>query len=831
MATTLKLNIPSPAPKGSEAFVQSLKVCLAASAYAVDVQFARGSSENHVSLEVPHQHKTLLEPNAIVWYFADVGSKPWCKSGVDALNDKSLSELEETEIAKAFQFGSLETAVEVAENVVVNEKFEENASESPRPSEIILFARFYDVASSATSDSSAPLHAWFSKIIDTQWAMKGVQEATSHTASKPVAISAGAPGVGEKAERIFVKKIKEGIEMKIPKAGEDILPIPGQKNILITSALPYVNNVPHLGNIVGSVLSADVFSRYNKARNVSTLYICGTDEYGTATETKALEEGCTPRQLCDKYNALHAGVYKWFDIGFDYFGRTTTDSQTEIAQEIFLNLYKQGFLVEDSMTQLYCEKHDSFLADRFVEGTCPKCGYDDARGDQCDTCAQLLDPFELINPRCKLDGTSPIPRESKHIFLKLEELQPEIEEWTKKSSDAGQWSRNGRIITESWLKEGLKQRCITRDLKWGTPVPLEGYEKKVMYVWFDACIGYVSITANYTKEWKRWWKNKDDVKLYQFMGKDNVPFHTVVFPGSQIGTRDGDWTMLHHISTTEYLQYEGGKFSKSRGVGVFGNNAQDTGVPPSVWRYYLIASRPETGDTQFVWKDFVTKNNSELLSNLGNFVNRLIKYVNAKYAGVIPDYTKLINDPSFDPYKESVNKLLKGYIDELENVHLRAGLEKAMMISAEGNRFLQDNKLDNNLFTNFPDKAAAVVGFGINLIYLVSAIIYPYMPATAISITKQLNAPLRSIPDIFDVQDLLPGHVIGKPEYLFTRIDEKKEDEWRAKYGGKQEAAAADDKKKEKKKGKKAAQREVAKQHEAEKEEGKKEEKVVEVRA
>jgi len=234
------------------------------------------------------------------------------------------------------------------------------------------------------------------------------------------------------------------------------------------------------------------------------------------------------------------------------------------------------------MTQLYCENHERFLADRFVEGTCPKCSYPDARGDQCDGCGQLLDPLELINPRCKYDGNSPVKRDSRHIFLQLDKLQPEVEEWSKKSAEQGQWSRNGRIITESWFKEGLKKRCITRDLTWGTPVPLEGYDKKVLYVWFDACIGYVSITANYTKDWEKWWKGKDDVKLYQFMGKDNVPFHTVVFPASQIGTRDRNWTMLHHLSTTEYLQYEGGKFSKSRGIGVFGNNAQDTGVPPSV---------------------------------------------------------------------------------------------------------------------------------------------------------------------------------------------------------------------------------------------------------
>ncbi|KAL0640524.1 methionine--tRNA ligase mes1 [Maublancomyces gigas] len=788
---TLKVNIPALAPRESTAFVQALKVCVAAAAYNVPIQFSKVAGQTGITLEVPGENKTLIEANSIVRYFSIIGSTPWQKSGEGALKDYALIEFEESkQDVKAW-----DVAVSKAD-------FCQDTTVPPSPAEIIIFSTLQYLISTTPLIKDSVLSAWFFRTIESSWVKSGIEQAGVHAAIKPVTVSGGVLSVEEKGERVFEKKIKEGLEMKIPKPGEDILPVPGERNILITSALPYVNNVPHLGNIVGSVLSADAFSRYAKARNYNTLYICGTDEYGTATETKALEEGCTPRELCDKYNKLHADVYKWFDIGFDYFGRTTTDNQTKIAQDIFTDLNNSNFLVEETVTQLFCEKHQGFLADRFVEGICPKCGYEDARGDQCDTCGQLLDPLELINPRCKLDNTSPIPRDSKHIFLELDKLQPEIERWSKKSSEDGQWSKNGRIITESWLKQGLTKRCITRDLRWGTPVPLPGYEKKVMYVWFDACIGYVSITANYTKEWKQWWRNEDNVKLYQFMGKDNVPFHTVVFPGTQLGTRNGNWTMLHHISTTEYLQYEGGKFSKSRGVGVFGNNAQDTGVPPSVWRYYLLSSRPETGDTQFVWKDFVTKNNSELLANLGNFVNRLIKFVNAKYGGVIPDYSKGIKDPSFNQYKDSINALLKGYVEDLESVRIRSGLDKAMAISGEGNRFLQDNKLDNSLFASYPDKAAAVVGFGINLIYLLSALVYPYMPATTESIINQLNAPLRVIPDVWQVEDLLPGHVIGKAAYLFSRIDEKQEEIWKSRYGGKQEKPVTENKKK---KGKQAA--------------------------
>ncbi|KAJ6150801.1 Methionine--tRNA ligase cytoplasmic [Penicillium chermesinum] len=545
---------------------------------------------------------------------------------------------------------------------------------------------------------------------------------------------------------------------------DPILPKKGERNILITSALPYVNNVPHLGNVVGSVLSADVFSRYHKACGRPTLYICGTDEYGTATETKALEEKVSPEELCAKYNKIHQEVYEWFEIGFDHFGRTPTEKHTEISQAIFKRLNENGFLAQRTTEQPFCEQHGSFLADRY-----------------CDKCGHVLDPFELIKPRCKLDGATPVRRETTHIYLLLDKLQPEVEKWTAESIAKGEWPKNSKVITESWLKEGLKDRGITRDLKWGVPVPLEGFEQKVLYVWFEACIGYPSITANYTKDWELWWRNPEDVQLYQFLGKDNVPFHSVIFPATQIGTRD-KWTMNHHLNATEYLNYEGGKFSKSRG---------ETGVPPDVWRYYLLKNRPETSDTQFEWRSFVESNNSELLAKFGNLVNRVIKLVAASYGSVVPEFT-IPDTELFTSFNNEVTTLLRQYIQEMESVSLRAGVTTAMRIAEAGNGLIQANRLDNALIANEPELAAAVVGSILNLIHLLSAIFSPYMPTTSKSILAQLNAPVLLIPTLESIKDgwkpdsIKGGHKIGKAAYLFSRIDPKKADEWRETFGGSQ---------------------------------------------
>lgn len=564
---------------------------------------------------------------------------------------------------------------------------------------------------------------------------------------------------------------------------QKVLPKPNEKNILITSALPYVNNVPHLGNIIGCVLSADVFARYCRLRGHNTLYICGTDEYGTATETKALEEKISCQELCDKYFKLHKQVYEWFGIDFDFFGRTSTPKQTEIAQDIYYKLFKNGLIEERSITQLYSETLQRFLADRYVEGTCPYCGYEDARGDQCDNCQKLLNATELIRPRAKMDGSTPILKETDHLFLELPKLQQKCQDWMDKASQAGGWSDNAIAVTRSFLRDGLKERCITRDLKWGTPVPEEHLKNKVFYVWFDAPIGYLSITANYTDRWMEWWKNPRDVKLYQFMGKDNTPFHTIIFPCSLLGSGD-EWTMLHHISTTEYLNYEGGKFSKSRNVGVFGNNVMESGIPVEVWRFYLLSMRPESSDTVFSWGDFITRNNSELLANLGNFVNRILKFSASKYGGRVPELYLEGWTESEVEFTQDINSLLQKYTTALDSAKLRSGLDLVLRMSSRGNEYLQKNKIDNTLFSEHRARCDVVLGVSLNLAYLLSAVVAPFMPTTSDAILEQMQLPMRRITDLWTGRDLAPNHQLGKPAHLFKRLDADLEAKLRSKYSG-----------------------------------------------
>ncbi len=589
------------------------------------------------------------------------------------------------------------------------------------------------------------------------------------------------------------------------------MPVSGKRNILITSALPYVNNVPHLGNIIGCVLSADVYSRYCRLMpGINPLYVCGTDEYGTTTEMKALEEKLTEQQICDKYHKIHREIYEWFNIGFDYFGRTTTQQQTSIAQGIFKGARRNGYILEQTTQQLYDPKLKKFLADRYVEGTCPKCGFEKARGDQCDKCGSIdYNTVDLKNPVSVRSGATPIVRESTHLYLDLPKLKPRLEQHVNSANKSGVWTPNATRETESWLyKRGLRPRCITRDLKWGTPVPEKGYEDKVFYVWFDAPIGYVSITANYTPDWEQWWRNQD-VELVQFMGKDNIPFHTVIFPSSCLAANDPkdpsrDFTLLRSISVCEYLQYEGGlKFSKSRGTGVFGNHAKQTGIPPAVWRYYLLSVRPETNDTEFAWSDLQARNNNELIKNFGNFVNRTVSFLN-RVGGVVPACDLLDRDRELIA---GINESIELYVQQFESMQIRDSLRTLLQISRRGNKLLQD-EAPWELAKKDTKRMDAVLNLSTSICVLLATLSRPFMPSISDEICKQLRIPvaLLRIPgetkegkfraDFGAVPatpaeatrrgNVFVGHSIGTAAPMFKLIDDKSVEKWREKYGGAQ---------------------------------------------
>ncbi|KAF7664575.1 hypothetical protein LDENG_00169560 [Lucifuga dentata] len=685
--------------------------------------------------------------------------------------------------------------------------------------DVVLWAELYPVLSdpSIALDEYKSVKAWFDRVAgmhsfqaEAQKVLqgKGLQGMKSYMQRQPAPQSSqcretqpcnSSPSEGEEGEHLVSEEEMEAAALTwskglstCPVANDrehPILPQEGKRNVLLTSALPYVNNVPHLGNIIGCVLSTDVFSRYGRLRGWNLLFICGTDEYGTATENKAREEGLTPQQICDKYHAVHSSIYKWFQIDFDFFGRTTTEKQTEIAQDIFWRLHERGFLMEDTVEQLRCENCQRFLADRFVEGICPCCSYPEARGDQCDKCGRLINAVELREPQCKVCRQTPAIRSTKHLFLDLPKLETQLEQWLDKSTSTGDWTANAKQITRSWLRDGLKPRCITRDLLWGTPVPHPDFKEKVFYVWFDAPIGYLSITANYTDKWEKWWKNPEQVELYNFMAKDNVPFHSVVFPCTLLGAQN-NYTLVNHIIATEYLNYEDTKFSKSRGVGVFGDMAKDTGIPSDVWRFYLLYVRPEGQDSAFSWADMALKNNSELLNNLGNFINRAGMFVSKFFDGYVPVMELQQEDKKL---LAQVGWELHQYIQLMDKVKIRDGLKHILNISRHGNQYIQVNEPWKKIKGGDAERqrAGTVTGVAVNIACLLSVMLYPYMPTVSQTIRDQLSAPQTCINTMLQgtgsfVCTLSAGHRIGTVSPLFQKLEAEQIEALKKKFGGQQ---------------------------------------------
>jgi methionyl-tRNA synthetase len=489
---------------------------------------------------------------------------------------------------------------------------------------------------------------------------------------------------------------------------------------------------------------------------------------------------------------MHDEIYRWFAIEFDEFGRTSTPIQTEVTQGIFKQNDANGMITEQTSRQLFCPPCDRFLADRYVRGVCPHCGYENARGDQCERCGKLLDPTDLKEPVCSSCGATPELRETRHLYIDLPKNRAALEAWIKAASEEGRWARNAVQMAQSWIRDGLHERAITRDLKWGIPVPKPGYEKKVFYVWFDAPIGYISITGNWAEkrglDWRKavddWWKNPENVLLFQFIGKDNIPFHTVIFPSSLLGTGE-KWTMLHHMSSTEYLNYESGKFSKSEGRGVFGTDVMASGIPADVWRFYIYYNRPEKADALFTWKDFAEKVNAELIGNLGNLVNRTLSFVTRYYNGKAPAAG------GNSMFWEKVHKLEGEITDLLDWAELRDGYHKIFELTAFANKYFQENEPWKKR-TEAPAEAEGVIGDLTALLADIAVLIQPYTPDAAEKIAGFLGLTLeKDKPNTIDWSSLGKGGLIPaattiKSEVLFTKLEDDVINALREKYAGSQ---------------------------------------------
>ena len=574
----------------------------------------------------------------------------------------------------------------------------------------------------------------------------------------------------------------------------------GKRRILVTSALPYINGVKHLGNLAGSMLPADVYSRFQRLRGHDVLYICATDEHGTPAELAAQAAGISVREYCDEQHEIQKKAGDGFDLSYDHFGRSSGEENARLTQHFAHVLEANGLIEERSMRQVYSVDDGRFLPDRYVEGTCPHCGFEKARGDQCDNCGRLLDPVDLIDPYSAVSGSKNVEiRETRHLFLLQSQMQDTIRTWVEQSKD---WPQLARSIALKWLDEGLRDRAITRDLSWGVPVTnpdgsvREGFENKVFYVWFDAPVEYIGATEEWSKkigkpdEWRRWWRTDegaDDVEYVQFMGKDNVAFHTVSFPVTIIGSKE-PWKLVDQLKAFNWVTWYGGKFSTSNKRGVFMDQALDL-LPADYWRWYLIANAPEGSDAAFTWEGFQAAINSDLANVLGNFVNRITKYCASKFDGKVPD----AGEPG-EAEAWMVSELearLPQLVEHYENMDFRKAAAETRAIWAAGNEYLTKAEPWVKYKTSV-DEAAVGVRTGLNLAALFGILAQPIIPEAAKMILDALNIPdgnrsmtAKGLSDARALLDALPhGMAISPPDVLFRKIEDDQVAEWTEKFGG-----------------------------------------------
>jgi methionyl-tRNA synthetase len=570
-----------------------------------------------------------------------------------------------------------------------------------------------------------------------------------------------------------------------------------KEQLLITAALPYVNNKPHLGNIIGCVLSADSFSRFSRLMNKNILFVGGTDEYGTATETTAREQGITPRELCNINFEEHKKIYEWFNISFDCFGRTSTNdpsneswAQTEITWDIYKKLVENGYVESKKERCLFCEEINSFVSDRFVVGQCYLCGYNKANGDQCDECSKLLEATKLINPIYKLNSDYKlIEKETEHLYFTLPYFTDELRKLLDNNSD--KWSHNAVATTNALLKSGLIDRSISRDLKWGTPVPDtkkfgDKFKHKVFYVWFDAPIGYISITKNSIGEdYVKWWKNPNNVELVQFMAKDNIQFHSIIFPGTLMATKN-DYTLVSRISSTEYLQYGNKKFSKSKNIGVFGDNVMELDFPADYWRYYLLSIRPESKDSKFTWEGFISSINESLFANFGNLVSRVINISFKGYNNLQISSVKWDSDIDFNKNQElcilNVCEAIKEYVISFSDIKIVESIRLAQKAASVLNEYITKTKPWKLLKSSSSIIICNELTFLNFMLNKIISVYSPFVPGVCHTIKQMIgseydiNCKLAIYESSFNIPTT-------KPLQLFKLIDVNRIKEFKDRFG------------------------------------------------
>jgi len=564
---------------------------------------------------------------------------------------------------------------------------------------------------------------------------------------------------------------------------------------LVTSALPYINGVKHLGNLVGSMLPADVYARHLRQRGEDVLFICATDEHGTPAELAALEAGLDVVEYCREQHEIQADLGVRWQLSWDYFGRSSSPQNAELTQHFAHALDANGYIEERVTKQVYSVDDGRFLPDRYIVGTCPHCGYPAARGDQCENCTRVLDPTDLIDPRSAVSGSTNLEvRESRHLFLLSSKLAPQLRAWIETKNE---WPVLATSIALKWLDEGLTDRGITRDLKWGVPVDRPGFEDKVFYVWFDAPIEYIGATREWAdaggpdsgRDWRSWWYDADDVTYVQTMAKDNVPFHTVFWPGTIIGSGE-PWKQADYIKAFNWLNYYGGKFSTSRHVGVFMDDALDL-LPADYWRWYLIANAPESSDSSFTWELFASAVNKDLADTFGNFVNRTLRFTASRFATEVPGGGE--TGPAEVQLVAELAGAVARYDANLAGLQFRKAATELRAIWALGNAYL-DRVAPWQAIKTDPDAAAVAMRTAINLIRIFAVLAAPIIPSSSATVLAALGrdadaAGWLSADLDAELTALGPGHHFEVPDVLFRKITDDEVAEWTAQFGGAVEAA------------------------------------------